>query len=260
MDIHWLNPLPNALSEPGGHFASRARYVVDYGTSVIKLLSPQSGERILDVGCGDGTLSRLLKAKGSKVVGVDIDQRMVDEAIANGVDAHLIDARALPFEQQFQAAFSNAALHFMKPPADVINGVARALKPGGRFAAELGTHGNIAAITTALIAVLQLHGIDGSGHVPWVFLTAEEYCDLLEAAGFKIEAVHTFHRPTPMPAGVEAWIEILGRWFLDALPEDKRQMASEQVAQLLSHTLRTSSGLWTADYHHMRFLARLESS
>jgi SAM-dependent methyltransferase len=246
--------------EPGSHFASRARYVSDYGASVIKLLDPKAGESILDVGCGDGTLSRLLAVNGSQVVGIDIDPDMVRAAVSNGVDARLLDGCRLPFEREFDAVFSNSALHFMKPPGDVIRGVARALKPGGRFAAELGTHGNIAAIVTALIAVLQRHGIDGGAHVPWIYLTMEEYCDLLESCGFAIETVHKFHRPTPMPGGIKGWIDILGRWFLDTLPLERRAEACEEVAQLLSYTLKSSTGLWIADYHHLRFKARLVST
>ncbi|MEP9355431.1 methyltransferase domain-containing protein [Xanthobacter sp. KR7-65] len=239
------------------HFACEARFVADYGTSVIKLLSPEPGEKILDVGCGDGTLSRLVQAGGAEVVGIDIDAAMVEASRQNGIDARLMDGRALAFQCTFDAAFSNAALHFMRPVPLVIESVARALKPGGRFAAELGSHGNIAAITTGLVAVLDRRGIDGGAHIPWDFLTAEEFCDSLETAGFLIDAVHTFHRPTPMPSGAKAWIEKLGRWFLDALPPEQRDEACEEAARLMSHTMKTARGHWTADYHHLRFKARL---
>ncbi|WP_374250343.1 class I SAM-dependent methyltransferase [Xanthobacter sp.] len=239
------------------HFACDARFVADYGTSVIKLLTPEAGEKILDVGCGDGTLSRLVQAGGAEVVGIDIDPAMVEASRRNGIDARLMDGRALEFQDAFDAAFSNAALHFMRPVPAVIMAVARALKPGGRFAAELGSHGNIAAITTGLVAVLDRRGIDGGAHIPWDFLTAEEFCDSLESAGFVIDAVHTFHRPTPMPSGATAWIEKLGRWFLDALPLEERESACEEAARLMSHTMKTSRGHWIADYHHLRFKARL---
>jgi len=257
MDRPQLLLVPNTPSAPGTHFACEARFVADYGTSVIKLLSPQPGEKILDVGCGDGTLSRLVQASGAEVVGIDIDPAMIEASRQNRIDARLIDGRALTFEGEFDAAFSNAALHFMRPVPAAIEGVARALKPGGRFAAELGSHGNIAAITTGLVAVLDRRGIDGGAHIPWEFLTAEEICDSLEHAGFVIDSVHAFHRPTPMPSGAKAWIEKLGRWFLDALPPEQREEASEEAEQLMSRTMKTSRGHWTADYHHLRFNARL---
>ena len=65
-----------------------------------------------------------------------------------------MSGEALPFDQQFDAVFSNAALHWMSDHDALLQGVHRALKPGGRFVAECGGHGNIAAIRVALLAVL----------------------------------------------------------------------------------------------------------
>lgn len=237
------------------HFASDARFVSDYGRAVVKLLSPVAGEAVLDLGCGDGTLTAAIQGSGARVIGVEIDPMMVRAAIDNGVNAVLMDARHLDLPETFDAVFSNSALHFMHPFDEVLREVAGVLRPGGRFAGELGIHGNIAAITTALLAVLDDYGVDGRKIVPWSFPTADEWCDLVEAAGFTIDTVHAFHRPTSMPNGLRGWIRLLGRWFLDALPADQQDAGCDKAEALLGFSLKTSGGNWMADYHHLRFRA-----
>jgi trans-aconitate methyltransferase len=238
------------------HFACEARYVPDYGLAAVRLLAARPGERILDVGCGDGSLTRFITESGANVLGIDSDAAMVEASRRNGVDAVRLDARDLAFQQEFDAAFSNAALHYIKEPRDLAGKIARSLRPGGRFVAEFGAHGNISAITTALVAVLDRHGIDGASYIPWHFPTAEEYCDCLEDAGFSVETIQTFHRPTPLPGGVERWINVLGLWFVNALPGEQQAPACREAAQLLGHSMRTAGGQWIADYVHLRFKAR----
>src|SRR5512142_2028530 len=131
-------------------YARNARFVADLGMPVVELLAPKSGERILDLGCGDGALTEKLVAMGCTVVGVDGSAEQVAAARARGLDCHVMDGEQLTFNNEFDAVFSNAALHWMKRADAVIAGVWRALKPGGRFVAECGGHGNIKAIETAL--------------------------------------------------------------------------------------------------------------
>ena len=90
---------------------------------------------------------------------------------------------ALDFDAEFDAVFSNAALHWMRDADAVIAGVHRALRPGGRFVGEFGGAGNVAAITVALTAVLQRRGIDAGAAIPWFFPSAAEYRGRLERHG-----------------------------------------------------------------------------
>src|SRR5436309_547378 len=157
-------------------YAKNARFVADLGQAVLDLLNPKPGERILDLGCGDGALTERLVA-AARVVGVDSSADMVNAARERGIDARVMDGGSLEFENEFDAVFSNAAMHWMKRDPDaVVVGAYRALKPGGRFVAEMGGHGCVAAITVALCATLQERGLSNPADlIPWYFPTPDEY-------------------------------------------------------------------------------------
>src|SRR5580698_7637076 len=142
-------------------YAEVGAFVPSLGAGVLEWLDPKPGERILDLGCGDGQLTAKITASGAEVVGIDASPAMVEGALSKGIDARIGNAEALPFRSEFDAVFSNAVLHWVRDQDAMIAGVKRALKPGGRFVAEMGGHGNVAAIHVALIAVLERHGCAG---------------------------------------------------------------------------------------------------
>ncbi len=236
-------------------YARNARFVAELGEPVVELLSPLPGERILDLGCGDGALTERLAAMGVRVTGVDASAEQVAAARARGLDARVGDGQALDFRAEFDAVFSNAALHWMTPPEAVIAGVHRALKPGGRFVAEMGGAGNVARIREALLAAIGRRGIDGAAHDPWYFPTPDEYRARLEAGGFEVHAIELFPRPTPLPVGMDAWLETFAGHFLEAVDEEARPALVEEVLAALGPSLRDARGTWTADYVRLRFKA-----
>ena len=136
-------------------YARNARFVAELGEPVVDWLDPKPGERVLDVGCGDGALTASIVARGAEVIGIDSSRSLIEVARARGIDARVIDAYALPFRAEFDAAFSNAALHWMLEPDLALAGIQRALVPRGRFVGEMGAQGNVAAISTAILAVLR---------------------------------------------------------------------------------------------------------
>ncbi|MEX2519387.1 MAG: class I SAM-dependent methyltransferase [Paracoccaceae bacterium] len=236
-------------------YEAHARFVTDLAGPVVALLDPVRGERILDLGCGDGPLTRALADHGCEMVGVDASADMVARAVARGVDARAMDGHELSFDAEFDAVFSNAALHWMTRPDAVIAGAARALKPGGRFVAEQGGHGNVAAIRTAMIAVLTAEGIETDLTEIWSFPSVPEQARRLEAAGFVVEECAIHPRPTPVKAGIEAWLTTLAAPAMALLPEPGRAAACARVAALVAPALRDGEGDWTADYTRLRFRA-----
>ncbi len=238
-------------------YGANARFVSDLGAPVLALLDPRRGERILDLGCGDGALTEKLVAAGADVLGADASADMVAGARARGLRAEVVDGHALPFGAEFDAVFSNAALHWMTRPDAVIAGVARALKPGGRFVAEQGGMGNVAAIRTALIVALSERGVETDLSDIWYFPSVAEQTARLEAAGFAVDEIALIPRPTPVTAGMEAWLETLAAPALAALPAEARAEARARVAALVRPALCDAQGNWTADYVRLRFRARL---
>ena len=238
-------------------YAHYARFVAELGLPLLALLNPQADEKILDLGCGDGALTLQMAQSGARVLGVDGSASMVAAAVASGLDARVMNGEALEFQQQFDAVFSNAALHWMLRPDAVLVGVSRALRPGGRFVAEFGGHGNVAAIVVALNAVLRRLDKDSSIPSPWYFPTAEEYQQKLEHHGFTVEHIALIPRPTFLATGMEAWLKVFAQSFLGHLSKDEQESARAEAVELLRPALCDSRGNWIADYVRLRFVARL---
>jgi trans-aconitate methyltransferase len=237
-------------------YARCARFVTDLGMPVVHLLAPRPGERILDLGCGDGVLAAKLAEMGCKVIGVDASEMQVAAARKLGVDARVMAGEALQFRDEFDAVFSNAALHWMLRPEEVIAGVWHALRRGGRFVAEMGGHGNVEMIQAALVDALDRRGINGESFVPWFFPTIEDYSARLRKAGFVVSYISLFPRPTPLPGDVTSWLESFAEDFLSALPAAERAAYIEAVREALRPKLCDGNGNWTADYVRLRFAAQ----
>jgi trans-aconitate methyltransferase len=236
-------------------YARNARFVAELGQPVVELLGPRAGERILDLGCGDGALTKELAELGVDVVGVDSSAEQVAAACGFGLDARVMSGDALTFDGEFDAVFSNAALHWMLRPAEVVAGVWRALKSGGRFVGEMGGHGNVRHIVSALVAALDRRGLDGRAAVPWYFPTPDEYRALLEARGFKVATIELIPRPTPLPGDIVGWLETFAENFTRRVTPAERPALLDEVAAALRPTLCDGEGCWTADYVRLRFAA-----
>jgi SAM-dependent methyltransferase len=232
-------------------YDTHARFVSDLGAEVLAWLAPREGERILDLGCGDGALTEKIAAAGASVVGVDTSESFLAAATARGLDARRMDGEALDFNDEFDAVFSNAALHWMTRAEKVIAGVHRALKPRGRFVAEFGGHGNVAAIVTAMRATALRRGGDPALAGPWFFPSVEVYRDMLEAGGFAIKRIGLFPRPTPLKTGMKAWLSVFRKPYFDSYGAQADAVLDE-VEDLLRPCLCDARGQWTADYVRLR--------
>ncbi len=253
---------PQAVQQASQHwdplrYNKNAGFVAELGAPLLDLLQPARGERVLDLGCGEGALTAKIAAAGAEVVGVDSSPEQVAAAKARGLDARVMNGEALTFEAEFDAVLSNAALHWMLDPDAVLRGVAAALKPGGRFVAEMGGQGNVETITRALFASLQARGADPVKACPWYFPAPEAYQAKLEAAGFAVGSIALIPRPTPLPGEIGGWLETFAEAFLKQVPADDGPALIAEVAERLRPSLCDSEGQWSADYVRLRFVARL---
>jgi len=238
-------------------YSLNAAFVPQLGSGTLEWLAPEVGERILDLGCGDGQLTERIASAGASVAGIDASPNMVAAARARGIAAEEGSAESLPFpDQSFDAVFSNAVLHWVRGQDAMMTEVRRVLRPAGRFVAEMGGHGNIATIRVAFAAVLARLGHASLGERGNYYPTPDAYTRRLASHGFTVARMILFPRPTPLGAGgMTAWLNTFCRGALDALPEDLREIAVAETVALLAPALCDEEGQWTADYVRLRFIA-----
>jgi trans-aconitate methyltransferase len=241
-------------------YGGKSAFVWKYGQGVIELLAPQSGERILDLGCGTAHLTSLIAAAGAEVIGLDKSQPMIEEArrLYPDLRFEIADATDFHLDQPFDAVFSNAAIHWMKDQPAVTRCIWEALRPGGRFVAEFGGKGNIHAIRTAVTEAVNAAGEQVNAE-PFAryYPAIGEYATLLEAQGFRVAFASHFDRPTELDEGengLKNWLLTFADNIIDALPIDKREEVIAEVARRLKPIL-FRSGSWFADYRRLRIVA-----
>ncbi len=239
-------------------YDGKHNFVSKYGEEVLALLAPQPGENILDVGCGTGDLSAQIAAAGATVTGLESSAEMIARAREKHPALRFIQQDITAFIQPgaFDAAFSNATLHWVANAGGAAAAISAALKPGGRFVAEFGGAGNMRGVTQAVSAAL----LELTGHAhshQWYFPTIGEYSALLEAHGFEVNAAWLFDRPTPLdgPDGMRNWITMFAGGMFSGVDESVKAKALDMAEARLFNS-HCKDGLWFADYRRIRVVAR----
>ena len=245
-------------------YQSKCSFVWEFGRDLLALLDPHPGERILDAGCGTGQLTGEIARTGAEVTGIDKSPAMIAQARENapGILFKVRDLCALEFAAEFDAVFSNAVLHWVTRADEAVAGITRALKPGGRFVAEMGGHGNIRVLMDASDRALQTLGVRDPGRFhPWFFPTIGEYSSLLERHGFEVTFASLFDRPTPLEGGEEAipeWLRMFGDRLAQSLTPEQVPEWYRLTRDFAAPTLRRE-GVWFADYRRLRIAAHLQN-
>ena len=238
-------------------YEARHAFVWQLGEGVIELLDPKPGEKILDLGCGPGQLTQKISERGAEVTGLDSSPEMIGQARQNYPHLRFLleDAARMQFDSEFDAVFSTAALHWMLDTTGVAKAVARALRTGGRFVAELGGRGNVALIEQAIINVATRHHGDALPKKRTFYPSAGEYASLLESCGLEVRMAQLFDRPTPLegPQGMENWIRQFKWYYFERLPAGQAEDALRETVELLRPSL-FRDGCWYADYRRLRIV------
>jgi trans-aconitate methyltransferase len=235
-------------------------FVFQYGESVLELLAVKPAERILDLGCGTGDLANQMQQLGAVVVGIDASPDMVAKAKSKfpRLDFSVVDATSFHFDEPFDAAFTNATLHWIKNADAVIQNVYSCLKPGGRFVGEFGGKGNNQLMMAAAAAVLKKHGyVKDSFILPWYYPSTAEYATKLEAGGFRVTFATHFDRPTLLQGGRDGmikWFNMFGSSIFGQIPAAELAQILNEITDLLQPTSEID-GQWYADYKRLRFIA-----
>ncbi len=238
-------------------YETHGRFVSDHGQIILNWLDPQSGELILDAGCGDGALTSEIAQSGAEVEGVEVSPSMVSAARERGLKVRELDLLLLDDEARYDAIFSNAVLHWISDWPRLLSGFRKALKPDGRLVVECGGHGNIAAIRTAICAAASQYNVPTHAAAE-AYLTPEEATKLLNEAGFEVERAELVARRTYLKSGMEGWLSVFRHQFIEQFPEG--EVRDEVMAKLLSWLepqLKTADGDWHADYVRLRFIAHM---
>jgi trans-aconitate methyltransferase len=240
-------------------YDDRHSFVWRAGASLVDLLDPQAGERILDLGCGTGHLTAKIVETGANAVGLDSSTSMIAQARQNFPELKFVlsNARDFRFDEPFDAVFSNAVLHWIQEPEAVIRCVAAALRPGGRFVLEMGGKGNVARIKTAIEDVLREAG--KTPRCPWFYPSAGEYATLLEKCGFEVRMARTLERWTKLEhpeRGLREWIEMFAGAYFEGIPAGEREPLLGSIEERLRPVLYRE-GYWWADYRRLRVEAVL---
>ncbi|MBW4431507.1 MAG: methyltransferase domain-containing protein [Pelatocladus maniniholoensis HA4357-MV3] len=236
-------------------------FVWQYGEDLLNLLSPQVGDRILDLGCGTGQLTDKIATHGAEIMGIDYSPAMIEKARQNypHLQFDVADARNFQVEQPLDAIFSNAALHWVKEAEAVVNCIDKALKSGGKFVAEFGGKGNVKAIVQALEDALVELGYNSPGTInPWYFPSISEYATLLEKQNLEVTYATLFDRPTPLESGntgMANWLQMFfTSQFLTGISPTQQAKIIQAVEERLQPVLY-KDGRWWADYRRIRVVA-----
>ena len=234
-------------------YENKHSYVWEYGKKLLEMLAPQAGELILDLGCGTGQLTAEIAATGAKVIGLDISESAIAQCRQNypQIEFRIANGADFSCEQSFDAVFSNAALHWIHPPAAAVKYIYQALKPGGRFVAEFGGKGNVQQIIEAMNTVLA-----EPEYNPWYFPSIGEYSSLLEQQGFKVSYAVLFARPTKLDGenGLGNWLEMFAGERFSGLANSTKVSLINQIESELRTSLYRD-GHWWADYQRIRIIA-----
>ncbi len=238
-------------------YSRYAQLPLKYSMETIELLNPAAGMRVLDIGCGEGSMSLQITARGAELVGIDLDPNQVERARQNGIDARVMDAQNLPFNEEFDAAYSNWAIHWIPDHPSFFKSLNKALKPNGRFAAEVAAAPSFGGnrFLGYFDKVLSSYGLNLDEVVPRNFATPERLRQNIEAAGFRFETYMLVENQIRIPGDLKDFVESIFNPIPSIVGEALWPEFIQELSAEMAPVYKDRKGIWFIDYLRHRFLA-----
>ncbi len=242
-----------------GRYDAYMPFVSQGGMDMIGMLDVKPGAFIIDWGCGTGELAARIAENGADVLGIDFSREMIEEAARKypNVRFERADGQRYISARKADAVFSNAALHWMQDAEGAAASIAASLRTGGRFVAEFGSVGNVAAIREVLETAFSAIGAADRLRFPWYFPSIGQYATVLEQRGMRIEWAACFDRPTPLGGGergLQIWLDTFANGILAVLSADEEKEVRRRTEEALRGRFYAEER-WTADYQRIRVSA-----
>jgi trans-aconitate methyltransferase len=235
-------------------------FVFKFGEEIVKLLDPQKGETILDIGCGTGELTQKISELCGKVTGIDNSKEMIQTAQKKYPEISFIqaDAKDYKLNVKFDAVFSNAVLHWIPQADSMIRNTNRHLKAGGRYVVEFGGKGCNYSIINTLKEQLEKEGLEyPSIESMLYFPSISQYTALLENNGFEVNLALLFDRPTELQGGLSGlndFIEMFLNWLFKSVSDSDKSIIIKRTMDILKPQIFNGNS-WIADYKRIRIVA-----
>ncbi|KAK2748329.1 hypothetical protein FQN57_000987 [Myotisia sp. PD_48] len=254
-------------------YSASASFVPKLAHKVLQYLEPQKSDKVLDIGCGDGKFTNNYMHSVGSVLGIDASKSMIESATkdygAANAKFRVIDCRYLRNDQEvvngtWDKVISNAALHWIlrdeTTRISVLKAIYDCLAPTGSFVFEMGGHGNVSEVHTALLAAVVQQGVsiqEARKASPWFFPSDTWMRKTLEDIGFHVDKLEVEYRPTQLTTdvngGIEGWVRLMGASMLEILEPGRREAAIKQTCALLESTItREEDGSQWLGYVRLR--------
>jgi trans-aconitate methyltransferase len=218
-------------------YAANSAIQQKWARELIARLNLRGDEHVLDVGCGDGKVTAEIAhaVPRGAVTGIDASPHMIEFAQKTfplkqfpNLEFHVMDARKIKFDREFDLIFSNAALHWVDDHQAILRGAASVLKSGGRLVVSCGGKGNAHDVFVVLRPEMRLkrwRGFFRRMRKPYFFYLPADYEKWLPRFGFKILDVRLAPKDATYagPDGFAAWMRTTWLPYVQRVPENLRE-------------------------------------